>query len=365
VDDERFMDEALELAARGRGLVSPNPLVGAVVVADGQVVGRGWHEGPGKPHAEVVGLAEAGERARGATLYTSLEPCDHHGRTPPCSIAAIDAGVRRVVAALIDPNPVVDGSGIRRLREAGLDVTVGVREAEASRTNEAFFTHVRTGLPFVTLKMASTLDGKVAARDGSSRWITGKESRADVHRMRAASDAIVVGAGTAVLDDPQLTVRDPEYRGRPVLRVVVDGSGRLPADARVFSDDAPTLVATTESAPQSRRDEWREGGAEVVVYDSSDGRVPLGPVLADLGKRSVQSALLEGGPTLAWSAVRDGLVDRMVVYLAPKVVGGAASPAMLMGEGVPSMPDAIDLDITDVIRVGNDLKVEADVHRHR
>jgi len=253
--DEAMMRRALALATRGRGLVSPNPLVGAVVVQDSRVVGEGWHDGPGNPHAEIHALRAAGDLARGATLYVTLEPCDHHGRTPPCTNAILEAGVARVVAAARDPNPIVDGRGFDRLRSAGVDVVAGVLESEAERLNEAFATHVRTGLPFVVLKMAATLDGKVAARDGSSRWITGREARAEVHRMRAAADAVLVGAGTALADDPSLTVRDPEYRGRPVLRVLADARGRVRPTARLFSDDAPTLVATTEIAPDERRRE--------------------------------------------------------------------------------------------------------------
>jgi len=276
VDDGQFMREAFALAARGRGLASPNPLVGAVVVAEGEVVGRGWHEGPGTPHAEAIALREAAGRSVGATLYTSLEPCDHYGRTPPCTQAILEAGLGRVVAAVVDPNPVVHGRGIERLRAAGLEVADGVAAEEGARLNEAFFRHVTTGLPFVTLKMAATLDGRVAARDGSSRWITGVEARADVHRLRAASDAIVAGAGTVLADDPSLTVRDPGYRGRPVLRVVVDARGRVPAGSKVFSgEDTPTFVATTQLAPADRVDAWRTAGAEVVVYEAIDGLVPL------------------------------------------------------------------------------------------
>ena len=365
MDDERFMAEAIGLAARGRGLVAPNPLVGAVVLAGDAVVGRGWHEGPGRPHAEVVALEEAGARARGATLFTSLEPCDHYGRTPPCTNAIIDVGIARVVAAAVDPNPVVNGRGFTRLRDAGVDVHEGVLRDRAVRQNEAFVKHVTTGLPFVTLKMAATLDGRVAARDGSSRWITGEEARADVHRLRAASDAIVIGAGTAVADDPSLTVRDPDYLGRPVLRVVVDATGRIDPGSKIFSSEAPTLVATTERAPEDRRRSWSDAGAEVVVYDVDGGRVPLGELFADLGKRSVQGAVLEGGPTLAWSAVVAGVVDKLILYLAPKLVGGEHAPGILGGTGVARIEEAIDLELGAVDRVGADLKVEAYVHRDR
>jgi diaminohydroxyphosphoribosylaminopyrimidine deaminase/5-amino-6-(5-phosphoribosylamino)uracil reductase len=363
--DEALMRRALALAANGKGLVSPNPLVGAVVEHDGQVVGEGWHDGPGNPHAEIHALRAAGDLACGATLYVTLEPCDHHGRTPPCTNAILEAGVARVVAAARDPNPIVDGRGFDRLRSAGVDVVAGVLEAEAERLNEAFATHVRTGLPFVVLKMAATLDGKVAARDGSSRWITGPEARAEVHRMRAAADALLVGAGTAMADDPSLTVRDPGYRGRPVLRVLADARGRVRPTARLFSDEAPTLVATTEMAPDERRREWSRAGAEVVVFDPADGGVPLDALFADLGKREVQLVLLEGGPTLAWSAVREGLVDTVVLFLAPKLVGGAGAPGILGGEGLAPIAEALDVEIVDVARVGPDIKVEARVHRDR
>jgi diaminohydroxyphosphoribosylaminopyrimidine deaminase/5-amino-6-(5-phosphoribosylamino)uracil reductase len=364
--DEAMMRRALALAERGRGLVSPNPLVGAVVVRQDRVVGEGWHDGPGNPHAEIHALRAAGDVAHGATLYVTLEPCDHHGRTPPCTNAILEAGIARVVAAACDPNPIVDGRGFERLRRAGVEVASGVLEAEAERLNEAFAKHVRTGLPLVVLKMAATLDGKVAARDGSSRWITGEEARAEVHRMRAAADAILVGAGTILADDPSLTVRDPDYRGHPVLRVLVDARGRVPATAKLFSDQAPTLVVTTEASPEERRGEWAQAGADVVVFDyATKGGVSLDALFAHLGKRDVQLVLVEGGPTLAWSAVRDGLVDKLVLFLAPKLVGGAGAPGILGGEGLAPIAEALDVEIVDVALVGRDIKVEARVHRDR
>lgn len=359
------MRRALELAERGAGLASPNPMVGAVVVAGDEVVGEGWHEGPGKPHAEVLALRTAGDRTRGATIYTTLEPCDHYGRTPPCTGAIIEAGVSRVVAAARDPNPIVDGQGLARLRGAGIDVIDGVLAAEAGRQIEAFAKHVRTGMPFVTLKMAATLDGKVAARDGSSRWITGEEARQEVHHLRALADAIVVGAGTALADDPALTVRHPGYRGRPTLRVLVDARGRVPETARLFDGDAPTLVATTELAPRDRREAWARAGAEVVLFEADGGGVPLAALFAELGKRDVQLALLEGGPTLAWSAVRDGMVDKLVLYVAPVVVGGVEAPGILGGEGFAPIGEALPVEFRSIGYVGRDLKVEAYVHRDR
>lgn len=365
MSDEAYIERAIELAERGRGLVSPNPMVGAVVVAEGVVVGEGWHEGAGLPHAEVVAINGAGERARGATLFTSLEPCDHYARTPPCTRAIVAAGIARVVVAASDPNPIVDGRGCSALRAAGIEVREGVGTEAAERLNAPFAKHVRTGMPFVTWKAAATLDGKVAARDGSSRWITGEAARADVHRLRGASDAIVVGAGTALADDPALTVRDPGYRGRPPLRVLVDARGRVPATGDLFDGSAPTLVATTEFAPPAIRESWAAAGADVEVFEPEDRLVPLQALMALLGKREVQSVLLEGGPTLAWSAVEEGLVDRVVVYLAPRMVGGTGSPTVLGGRGFAPIANAMSLQIRSAERVGDDLRVEADVHRDR
>ena len=365
MSDEAYIERAIELAQRGRGLTSPNPMVGAVVVAEGSIIGEGWHEGPGLPHAEVLALKAAGGSARGATLYTSLEPCDHYGRTPPCTRAILAAGIARVVSAAPDPNPAVDGRGFAALAAGGVHVRQGILAEAAERLNAPFAKHVRTGMPFVVWKAATTLDGKVAARDGSSRWITGDAARADVHRLRGASDAILVGAGTAVADDPALTVRDPAYRGRPPLRVLVDAAGRVPATGDLFDGAAPTLVATTELASSEILRTWRAAGAQVEVFEPESERVPLAALMADLGKRDVQMVLLEGGPTLAWSAVEDDLVDRVVVYLAPRIVGGTQAPAMLGGRGFAPIASALRLHIHSAERVGEDLRVEADVHRDR
>lgn len=360
------MRRALDLAALGRGVVSPNPMVGAVIVRDGRVVGEGWHEGPGTPHAEIRALAGAGDRALGATLYCTLEPCDHVGRTPPCTRAIVDAGLVRTIVATGDPNPLVDGRGFERLRASGLDVQTGVLEEASRRLNAAFVRHVVTGLPFVTLKSAASLDGRTAARDRSSMWITGDAAREDVQRLRAAADAIVVGAGTVIDDDPSLTVRDPSYRGRPPLRVVVDATGRVPSGARVFDESAPTLVATTARAGREVVDAWTATGADVVSFDrdETDG-VSLPELVAHLGKRDMQGVLLEGGATLAWSFVRERLVDRLVLYLAPKLVGGADAPGVLMGEGFAPIGGAAALRIVSAERIGDDLRVEADVHGDR
>jgi diaminohydroxyphosphoribosylaminopyrimidine deaminase/5-amino-6-(5-phosphoribosylamino)uracil reductase len=346
--------------------VSPNPLVGAVLVHDGHVVGEGFHRGPGTPHAEVVALSRAGEYARGATLYTTLEPCAHFGRTPPCTTAIVDAGVARVVSALRDPHAIVDGRGFARLSEADITLSEGPCAAEAARQLRDYVKHVTTGIPLVVLKMAATLDGKVAARDGSSRWITGAEARADVHRLRGESDAILVGSGTVLADDPSLTVRDAAPRGaHPPLRVVVDSRGRVDARHRLFDGAAHTLVATTDRSSEERREAWRASGAEVETFGAIDDGLSLASLLEHLGKRDVQQLLVEGGPTLAWAAVAGGLVDAVVLYLAPKLLGGLDAPGALAGAGIAPVGNAVDLEITSVAQVGNDIRVEADVHRDR
>src|SRR5712691_8663696 len=365
--DVAFMRQALALAERGLGLTPPNPMVGAVVVAGGDVLGKGWHEGPGTPHAEIHALRAAGERARGSTLYVTLEPCSHFGRTSPCAPVVRDAGVARVVAAMRDPNAEVDGRGFELLAEAGVEVVEGVLRDEAAALNPGFLKHWRSPLPFVTLKMASSLDGKVAARDGSSRWITGPDAREDAHRLRAASGAVVVGAGTALADDPSLTVRLQGYRGRQPLRVLVDAAGRVPARGALFDGKAPTMVATTESG-RAAWPAWAEAGAEVLVVPGAPGGdVRLKKLLEHLSENCrIQDVLIEGGPTLAWSAVKAGLVDRFVLYLAPVLLGGGKAPGVLGGRGVETIAEAFRMDIVSVERVGPDIKVVAevgDVHR--
>jgi diaminohydroxyphosphoribosylaminopyrimidine deaminase/5-amino-6-(5-phosphoribosylamino)uracil reductase len=315
-----------------------------------------------------MALRLAGPRAAGATAFVTLEPCDHFGRTPPCARALIEARVEGVIAATRDPNPLVDGGGFRALRDAGLAVEEGLLEDEAIRQNLAFRTHIRTGRPFVVLKMASSLDGRAAARDGSSKWITGEDARADVQRIRAWADAIVVGAGTALADDPALTVRDPAFASaRPPVRVIVDPSGRVPGDRRAFDAAAPTLVVTTEGVRAARRQEWVDAGADVAMLDrdAEGAGLSLPALVEELGKRDVQGLVIEGGPTLAWSAVRDDVVDQLVLYLAPSLVGGRGAPGWLAGEGFAPIGRARRVEVVSVERMGSDLKVVADVHRDR
>jgi diaminohydroxyphosphoribosylaminopyrimidine deaminase/5-amino-6-(5-phosphoribosylamino)uracil reductase len=356
--DTTWMRRAIRLAERGRGLASPNPPVGAVVVVDGRAAGEGFHRGPGTPHAEIVAIDEAGERTRGATLYLTLEPCTHQGRTPPCAPRVIEAGFARVVVGTTDPNPAVDGRGIAALREAGIGVEAGVLEADANRLIQAFSKHIRTGRPFVTAKMAISLDGRVAAADGSSQWITGPSARRDAHRLRAEADAILVGVSTVVRDDPRLTVRLRGYRGRNPLRVVVDSSCRTPLEAAVLDDAAPTMIATTDKATEEAATALRSRGAEVVRLPSREGRVDLSAVMEHVGHRGVTEVLVEGGPTVLGDAVERSLVDRFVFFVAPKLLG-SGGPGAVAALVAPTIADARDLRIASVRHVGADLRIEA------
>lgn len=361
-DDLARMSRALALAARGRGMTSPNPMVGAVVVRDGAIIGEGFHAEAGGPHAEIVALAAAGEGARGATLYVTLEPCNHHGRTPPCTRAIRNAGVARVVASVVDPNPHVTGGGADVLRAAGIEVNVGVREDEARALNRAFFTAMRRGRPHVTLKSAMTLDGKIAARDGSSRWITGAEARAEAHRLRSESDAVIVGIGTALADDPALDVRLEMPWPREPWRVVVDSQARLPAHARVIGAGRAerAVVAITDAAPSERVAALEAAGATVISCKSAHGRVDLADLAGRLFALDVIAMLVEGGAELNAGFLDAGLVDRVAIFLAPKLLGGAGALTPVGGPG-RGLAEALRLARPTVRSLGDDWLIEADV----
>ena len=359
--DIRHMRSALEIAAGGVGWVSPNPLVGCVIVQDGEVVGRGYHQRFGGPHAEVHALREAGSLARGAVLYVNLEPCCHTGKTPPCVDAVLQAQVGRVVVAMRDPNPRVDGGGCSRLESAGVEVTVGVCEAEARRLNEAFIKYITTRRPFVTSKSAITLDGKIATRSGASRWITGAAARAAGHQLRHANDAILVGIGTVLQDDPQLTTRLPGQRGANPLRIVVDSTLRLAPRAQVadVAADRRTLVATTEQAADAKMRALRERDVEVIQLPTcGDGRVNLDALGALLGQRGVASVLVEGGAVLTAALLRQRLIDKMVFFVAPKIIGGDGISVFGPCE-VDTMEQALSLRNLTSRQVGDDLMLEA------
>jgi len=359
-----YMDRALSLARRGEGRTRPNPAVGALVVADGLVVGEGFHPAAGQPHAEIFALRQAGELARGADLYVTLEPCSHHGRTGPCADAVIAAGIARVFVGTGDPNPQVCGRGIERLRAAGIEVQVGIREAECRRLIAPFAKHVTTGRPLVTLKSAITLDGKTATATGDSQWISGPASRLQVHRLRDRVDAILVGVGTVLHDDPQLTTRLPEG-GRNPLRVVVDSKLLISDRAKLLLDldAAPTLIATTSQARSARIDALRQTGVEVLVLDGPDGRVDLVALLEELGRREVQHLLLEGGSGLNNAMLRDSLIDRVMIFIAPKLVGGNDGFGIFSGAGVSRLADALTLTDVRSSRFEDDILIEGEVVR--
>lgn len=353
-DDARFMRLALRAGRSGLGRTSPNPPVGAVVVKNGAIVGSGFHARAGLPHAEVGALHEAGRRARGATLYVTLEPCNHHGRTPPCSEAVLAAGIRRVVIGTTDPNPKVAGKGAERLRAAGLDVETGVLQRECDELIAFFRKHVATGVPFVTLKLAASLDGRIATANGDSQWITGPASRRHVHLLRDQHDAVLVGAETAILDDPELTCR--RRGGRNPRRVVVDGRLRLPPTAKLVATagEVPTLVFTARGADAARVAALRSAGVEVVVLPARNGMLRWKRILAELGRRDVSSVLVEGGGQVAAALLRERQVDRLNLFLAPMLIGGDGRP-VLGPLGVARLRDALALGNLEVRRFSGDL----------
>ncbi len=357
-----YMEQALLLAERARGWSSPNPAVGAVLVSGEQIVGAGSTQPPGGPHAEVMALEMAGLRAAGCDLYVTLEPCSHFGRTPPCTTALIGAKVARVHVAMSDPSPWVNGGGLGALQAAGIPVTVGQRGEQARRLNEGYFKWVGSKRPFVTLKYAMTADGRTASRTGSSQWVTGAESRGWVARLRAQADAILVGIGTVLADDPLLTARPQEFGGDvdgPVhqpVRVVVDSLGRLPVTARVVgSPGGQTLVFVTDRAPAEAVEALRVAGAVVEVLPQENGRVNLAAAMDALGSRGVTSTLVEGGSTLAGSLIEAGLVDKVAVFIAPKIVGGDDASGAIGGEGKIWMADASELTEVEWTPLGRDM----------
>lgn len=326
-----FMQRALDLARKGAGLASPNPMVGCVIVRDGELISEGFHQYHWRDHAEIVALKAAGERARGATLYLNLEPCCHAGRTAPCTQAIIAAGIRRVVAAMDDPNPAVAGKGFDALRANGIEVEDGILESEAQRLNESFACWMRTKRPFVTLKSALTLDGQLAlpkaGRKKSSTWFTSEESRAEVHRMRHTSDALLTGIGTILADDPLLTDRSGLPRRRRLLRVILDSRLRLPVRSRIVETaEDDLLVFTCARGNLSKRNQLERAGVEVLSLRGGRGRVPLADVLKELGKREILSVLLEAGSALNGAALTAGIVQKVSLFLAPKLAGGCEVP---------------------------------------
>ena len=359
---QHFMQLALNLAQQGEGRTAPNPPVGAVIVNAGKVVGEGFHPQAGEPHAEIFALQQAGEKSHGADIYVTLEPCSHHGKTPPCADALIAAGIKSVYVGVIDPNPQVAGRGIEKLQQAGIKVITGILELPCRRLIAPFSKHISTGLPFTIYKAAMTLDGNTATTTGDSRWVSGEESRLQVHRLRDRVEAIMVGVGTMLSDDPLLNTRLPEGGGRDPLRVVVDSQLRVDPGCRMLQQKstAKTLIATI-STDQEKVSRLQDVGAEVLILPADSGHVSLPALWQELGQRNVQKLLLEGGATLAGNALAHGLIDRLMLFVAPKILGGSSPFGIFPGDGCKKMADATQLEDVQYTQMGEDLMITGDI----
>lgn len=362
---QHFMQLALELARKGEGRTAPNPPVGALIVRRGLVIGEGFHPKAGAPHAEIFALQQAGVQASGADLYVTLEPCSHQGRTGPCAEALIRAGVKRVFVGVPDPNPQVAGRGIRLLREAGIEVQTGILQEECRRLIASFARHITSGLPYTIYKTAMTLDGKTATATGDSRWISGAASRLRVHRLRDRVEAIMVGIGTLLKDDPLLTTRLPDGEGRDPLRVVVDSRLRIDPACRLLQQpsSAGTLIATSPQAAPAKIAALRQVGAEVQVFPAEAGRVNLAELWRELGRRDVQRLLLEGGATLAGAALQAQLIDQLMVFVAPKLIGGTADYGIFAGGGCQKLADAVRVNDLHYEQSGEDILITGEIAR--
>jgi diaminohydroxyphosphoribosylaminopyrimidine deaminase/5-amino-6-(5-phosphoribosylamino)uracil reductase len=356
---DEYMWLAIKLALKAQGQTSPNPLVGALIVKNGIIVGRGFHCQAGTPHAEINALTEAGNKAQGAELYVNLEPCSHFGRTPPCVDAIIQKKIMKVFMGMVDPNPLVRGKGIRRLKEAGIEVATGILEKECRKLNEVFIKYITTKRPFVILKAAASLDGRVAAESGDSQWITNEKSREYVHQLRSTVDAVLVGIGTVKKDDPLLTCRLKNRQGKDPIRIVVDSTLSISPQAKVLNlnSQAPTIIATTPKAPLKKRALIEKKGARVLVIPSKD-RVDLRLLMETLGKEEITSVLIEGGSEINTSALQSGIVDKVLFFYAPKIIGGKQAPLMVGGKGIARVKDALVLHNITTKRFGDDVMIE-------
>ena len=362
-EDIEYMRRAMELAERGVGFTNPNPMVGAVIVKGGKVIGEGWHERCGEWHAERNAFKNCTVPAEGATMYVTLEPCCHYGKTPPCTEAIIEHGIARVVVGMEDPNPLVAGKGIALLREAGIEVVCGVEEEALREQNRVFLKYISTKLPWVAMKTAMTLDGKIATRTGDSKWITGAEARAYVHELRHRFMAILVGIGTAVADDPLLNCRIESRGVRQPIRVVVDSNARLSLDSQLVktAGEYRTIVAHTRFAPEESVKALREAGVEMLLCKEKEGLVDVRNLLELLGQSGIDSILLEGGGSLNYTFLSEGLADELYAFIAPKIVGGMNAKTPVEGAGMEKMADAINLELENVLNIGHDVLLKLKV----
>ena len=358
--DEKFMKLALSLAEKGRGYVNPNPLVGAVIVKDGKVIGEGYHTAFGKPHAEIEAINSATEDIKGATMYVTLEPCCHQGKTPPCTEAIIKNQLARVVVATTDPNPLVSGSGIEKLKQSNIEITVGVLEEMAKIQNEVFIHYMTTNLPFTILKYAMSLDGKIACHTGDSKWITSEKSRTDVHSLRSSVNAVVTGIGTILSDDASLNVRLVDSKGREPNRIVVDSAARISLDAKILNLDSKsdTYIAVTEAASDEKLKKLEDYGAKIIMTKSKDGKVDLEELWKELGFLGMDSILIEAGEQLNAALLEAKLVNKIRAYIAPKIIGGTNAKSPIGGYGASSMSEVINLKSMNVTHIENDFVVE-------
>lgn len=363
--DDAYMKQVFQLALKGKGVTSPNPMVGAVLVRDGELVGEGFHQYHEQKHAEVLALDQAGEKARGATLYVNLEPCCHRGRTGPCCRYILDSGVARVVAAMRDPNPLVKGKGFEQLTMGGVEVVWGTMESEAQRLNEAYVKYITSHIPFVIAKTGATLDGKISSGLESQQWITSVESRHRGHQLRLEADAILVGIGTILKDDPRLTDRSGQPRRRPLLRVVLDSQLRLPLDSQLARThhEGAIILFCADGRDRSRQRQLENAGMEIIPAFTVRGRVPLEVVLETLGQRQVMSLLIEGGAEVNFEAVQTQIVDKLICFLAPKILGGTKGVGMFGGTGFFTLDQAPSLLFSKTEKIGPDLMIEAYFHK--
>lgn len=358
MNDQDYMALAINLASATEGQTSPNPQVGAVLVKNGQIIGIGAHLKAGEPHAEVHAITMAGDKAKDATLYVTLEPCSHFGKTPPCSNLVIESGIKKVFVASVDPNPLVGGAGVKKMLDAGLDVQVGLLEEEAKALNKVFFHYISTGLPYVTLKSATSLDGKIATVTGESKWITGEEARKDVHRFRHSHDAILVGVNTVIKDNPSLTTR-LEAGGKNPVRVVLDNTLRTPLDSRIVNDRAAeTIIVTGARAEPERIKQFTERGTEVIKLETE--QVEVHDMLKKLGERGITSVYVEGGAEVHGSFLKEKAFQQVIAYIAPKLLGGKNAPASYGGAGIARIEDTVSLEIKDVKQIGQDIRIIAE-----
>lgn len=358
--DSKFMKRALELAEKGLGFTSPNPLVGAVIVKDGVIIGEGYHEIYGGPHAEINAFKNAIDDVRGATMYVTLEPCSHHGKTPPCANTIIEKGISKVVIGMIDPNPIVAGRGIELLRESGIEVHTGFLEDECKKQNEIFIKYITKKQPFVILKSAMTLDGKIATVTGDSKWITSEESRKIVHKIRQRVSGILVGIGTVLSDNPYLTTRLDQASVSHPVRIILDTHARIPTESNVLGnlDEVRTIIATTALAPTEQLSRLKEKGAEILLLPIKEDRVDLDALMIALGELGIDSVLIEGGSQVNFSAIESDVVDQVIFFIAPKIIGGNHAKTPVGGTGKLLMSDAIRLKNMKYQLVGEDIMIE-------